>query len=90
MFVPLWVFYLIVYGVFCFFNPKLWQFTKKWTGIAFVSAFLLVNSPLIASYYLAHELMKLDKDHWSTQLFVLVLGFGLYYSIVFILNHLFS
>ena len=66
MFVPAWVFYLIIYGVFCFFNPKLWQFTQKWTGIAALTAFGILNSPFIASYWLAHDAMKLDKDHWST------------------------
>jgi hypothetical protein len=56
---------------------------------ALLAIFVLANSPLITSYWLAKNVMKLDMDHWATQLFVAALGFGLYYPIITILMRLF-
>ena len=89
MFIPAWVFWLVVYGVFCFFNPKLWQFTQKWMGIAFLSVFTVLNSPFFLCYWLATGPFCFEKDQWQVGAFTLIGGFGIYCLFFFIYAQLF-
>ena len=59
MFIPSWVIFTVLLLSFGLMN----EWFRKALNWTFIGVFVLANSPLIASYWLAKNVMKLDMDH---------------------------